>query len=82
MTTIIDLTVKKEQESKNPIKLVLFLGRADKFEDTDLSPSDWKFLELIAKDYTAEYDLIFCYDDPNERGAGSLFLGHFNDGVV
>lgn len=46
-------------------------------------PSDYKFIELIVKDYAQGYDLMFAYDDPENRTAASaLFLGQWNDGIV
>ena len=41
-----------------------------------------KYIELIAKNYIAGHDLIFIYDDPKNRGMGTLYTGNWNDGVV
>lgn len=45
-------------------------------------PSDFKFIELICLNYSKGFDLMFAYNNPNERGRGVLVIGHFNDGVV
>ena len=56
------------------------------------NPSDFKYVELIAEGYLKfvtiydnehdSLDLMFGYDDPKCRGNGSLYYGHWNDGVV
>ena len=43
---------------------------------------EWNYIELVAKKYTFDYDLLFCYNDPKDRGSGSAYLGFWNDGVV
>lgn len=43
-------------------------------------PSNFKNIELIARNYTELYDLMFAYD--TDRSCGCAYLGHFNDGVV
>ena len=45
-------------------------------------PDDFKYIELICKNYTDDVDLMFAYDNPNKRGDGVLFAGKWNDGVV
>jgi hypothetical protein len=66
-----------------PIQFVQLLTESfrvsDRFGEV---PSDYEYLELISKNYTTGYDLIFAYNDPAERNAGILFIGHWNDGVV
>jgi hypothetical protein len=51
-------------------------------KNTDLSPCDFCYIELICRKYQFGYDLMFAYDNPEHRGDGVLFIGHFNDGVV
>lgn len=51
-------------------------------------PANFKVVELISMGYDYApgdqiriiYDLMFAYDD--DRNDGTLYLGHFNDGVV
>jgi hypothetical protein len=46
-------------------------------------PSQFKYIELICKNYNNGCrDLMFAYNDPNERSYGELYIGHFNDGIV
>lgn len=48
-------------------------------------PANYKHIELICRDYSGEGygdDLMFAYNNPNERQYGVLYLGNFNDGVV
>ena len=44
-------------------------------------PSNFKYIELICRNYQAGLDLMFAYNDPEDRD-GVLYIGHFNDGVV
>jgi hypothetical protein len=30
----------------------------------------------------AKFDLMFAYNDPDNRGSGLLVIGKFNDGIV
>ena len=43
-------------------------------------PEYFENIELICRGYKAEYDLMFAYN--KDRSVGTLYLGHFNDGVV
>jgi len=52
------------------------------FSDTGMTPSQFKYIELICKNYGNGFDLMFAYDDPSKREKGVLFAGYFNDGVV
>lgn len=46
-------------------------------------PSDYNFIELICKDYGIKnQDLMFAYNDSNNRDEGCLFIGKWNDGIV
>lgn len=45
------------------------------------SPEDWDNIVLIKKETDKKYyDLMYAYD--NDGVTHSLFLGHFNDGIV
>jgi len=73
------------QDDNKPIEFKYFLT-----EDIEIdtpqgeynSPSSFKFIELICKKYDQEHDLMFAYNDANERGSGILMIGRWNDGVV
>lgn len=49
---------------------------------TTIRPEDCKYIELICKGYIPGRDLMFAYNDPTDRGKGSLVVGQWNDGVV
>jgi len=71
---------KKEKELKK-IEFVKHLNEGSKFEMSYFKPNAWENIELISCSYTEEgMDLIFAYDE--DRNRGSLYLGHWNDGVV
>jgi hypothetical protein len=77
----------KKTELK-PIKFCRTLVEDGTVERTpgDASKS-YKFLELVSREYGTDndgepFDLIFAYQNPQERGLGILYLGQWNDGVV
>lgn len=86
MTETIVLGVPKERADKIVFEKIL----TDDLEVTPSNsyawnkPSEWNYVELICKDYSGvgSYDLIFAYNDPDNRSAGVLYLGHWNGGVV
>jgi hypothetical protein len=45
-------------------------------------PNQFNYVELICENYTHDMDLMFAYNNPKNRSDGSLFAGHWNDGVV
>jgi len=52
------------------------------FQQSEMKPSDYDKVELIARALSeAYYDIMFAYDD-GDRSGGAIFLGHFNDGIV
>ena len=69
-------TIKK----KNPIKFVKVLMKSDGFTTPECSPSEYKHIELIARDFLKGYDLMFAYCE--NRNEGNLYIGYFNDGIV
>lgn len=48
------------------------------------NPAASLYIELICKQYLDREgtDLMFAYDDPNNRSEGMLVMGNWNDGVV
>lgn len=45
-------------------------------------PNEFDYIELISKDYSRDFDLMFAYDSDGDRGKGILMQGFWNDGVV
>ena len=84
---IIIVGEKGELEPKKPIQFLRGLLSDGQISDvhTD-APEDFNFIELIARNYgtfgNKSFDLFFCYDNPNERNLGVLYLGNWNDGVI
>lgn len=82
MTKVI-IIGKTPQKTEKPIEFLYCWGSSNKvMKVNDMAGSDYKFIELICLDYFDGYDLMFAYDDPEERGNGVLYLGKFNDGIV
>ena len=85
MTKTIILGEQKDKDAKKPIEFKYFLT-----EDIEIgipqgeykSPSSFKFIELICKKYDQEHDLMFAYNDADNRGSGILMIGQWNDGIV
>lgn len=84
-TKTIVIGEKHTKRKKAPIEL-----HGSLTEDMELSmnkhnkPSDFAYIELICENYGMgdNTDLIFAYDNPNDRSGGVLFYGKWNDGVV
>jgi hypothetical protein len=82
-TQVIVIGKPEKGKTKTAIEFRSFLN--SELQTTDrgtYSPSHYKYIELICKDYALGCDLMFAYNDPNDRSCGALYIGHFNDGVV
>lgn len=85
-TQTIVIGEQNKAPAKKPIEFVSLIEVIDSrrvsiFTDM-LKPNQWKYIELICKDYGNKLDILFAYDDPLQREKGSLYLGRWNDGVV
>ena len=71
------------QDDNKPIEFNDYLD-ATEFSSAFISkPSQFNYIELICKNYNnGSRDLMFAYDDPNNRNSGTLFFGYWNDGTV
>ena len=82
------------KKTKNAIKFQCYLNdvnpdsdnilyhATDEYESPFPFPHSYNFIELICRDYLIGSDLMFAYNDPNDRSAGRLYIGKFNDGVA
>ena len=66
-------------EKKKPIEFVKVI-KSDCITTSATSPHMWNNVELICKNYSVVYDLMFAYN--KHRRDGMAYLGYFNDGVV
>jgi hypothetical protein len=88
-TQVIVIGNKCGEAGAEPIELRWLLSNVDP-DDYDnetlveegCDPSEFKYIELVCKNYNRGYDLMFAYDNPDDRSGGCLYVGHFNDGVV
>jgi len=81
MTQVIVLGKPTIKSTSNPIVFVKSLKSDLTFGVGCVSPTEFKFVELVALNYySSDFDLMFAYND--ERDNGYLYLGHFNDGTV
>lgn len=67
--------------SLKPIEFVKFFDGSEVGE-AEIPPSNYQFIDLVAKNYHDGMDLILAYREENERGNGVLYIGYFNDGFV
>jgi hypothetical protein len=85
-TKTIIIGEKPSTKEVKKIEFDTFLTEDNIFEEcanVGLIPSSFKFIELITKKYNMDnQDLMFAYDDPNDRSAGFLMLGWWNNGIV
>ena len=83
MTKVIDLTKEKTKFEKIEFCFWLDENIRSNRGKYSMLPSDYEEVFLIGRNYTKinniYYDLIYARD----RGKlGSLYFGHFNDGIV
>jgi len=81
-TQVIVIGKPEKGKTKTGIEFRSFLNTSLNIDRGAYSPSHYKYIELICKDYALGFDLMFAYNDPNDRSFGVLYIGHFNDGVV
>ena len=81
-TQVIVIGKPEKGKAKTAIEFQSFLNSRLKIDNGAYSPSHYKYIELICKDYALGCDLMFAYNDPNGRSFGVLYIGHFNDGIV
>ena len=84
MTKVIILGEPAEKKEGKKIEFVKLLTSSLEINEIAGRVHDWKNIELICKNYdegdSGNFDLMFAYDD--NRSEGTLYLGHFNDGIV
>ena len=81
-TQVIIIGKTENKKAKTAIEFRSFLNTSLKIDDATYSPSHYKYIELICKNYALGCDLMFAYNDPNDRSFGELYIGYFNDGVI
>jgi len=81
-TQVIVIGKSEKKKAKTAIEFQSFLNTSLKIDDATYSPSHYKYIELICKNYALGCDLMFAYNDPNDRSFGELYIGYFNDGVI
>jgi len=48
------------------------------FTEAGLQPNDYQNVELVARNWRGDMDLMFAFDD--SRRGGILYLGYWNEG--
>lgn len=79
VTTLTELLQEETKQEKKPIEFVKFLNEFGKIDKATCFPKDYLTVSLIQSKYTNEFDLILAW---NNISYPTLYLGHWNDGVV
>lgn len=84
MTTIKILGQEPIENVKKSIEFSLVLTNQLITTESKKSPSSYKHIILLQKDYRESgKDLMYAYDDDfNHKFNGAIYLGHFNDGII
>lgn len=82
MTKTIVIGAQTEPQSKKPIVFERMLDITLQLNDASGRPSSFDYIELICANYVEGLDLMFAYDDKNNRSDGTLYIGKWNDGIV
>lgn len=80
-TSIFGQNQNQKETVKNPIQLLKWLQGDGKFVDANSPAHLCQNIVLLEKKYCGNMDLIWTHSDRSPN-SGSLFLGHWNDGVV
>lgn len=86
-TKVIVIGQKSECGPKNSIEFNRLLNTVDNDSvnsiiKTDDNPNLYNYIELVCLNYHQGKDLMFAYNDPENRSSGMLYIGKFNGGVV
>ena len=69
-----------ESKPLKPIEFVKMLGYGGKIEPSACNPEGWSNIMLLEKKYTSDdFDLIMAWNNINNK---TIYLGHWNDGVI
>lgn len=82
MTKVIVLGEETLKKELKPIEFHFALNGDKTMSKAYDKPTYYKYIELVCKNYSRDFDLMFAYDNPDRRDSGVLYLGKFNDGVV
>jgi hypothetical protein len=86
MTKTIVLGEQPNPVNKKPIEFFSMISLIDndnvEVDAVKTEPYYWNYIELICKGYGHNLDLLYAYNDANDRGEGRLIIGRWNDGVV
>jgi len=86
-TTIVLGTHTKSNKYKNIKFIKAFSAGADGYNARDAFrvPQDYNNIELVCKDYSEtgnSMDLMFAYDNADDRSSGVLYIGYWNEGTI
>jgi len=80
--TIILSEIEAEKAPKKPIEFIAHLTSDLQIKRAAASPSSFRTVVLICKNYTQKYDLMFAYNEKPSDNGSTLYLGKWNDGIV
>ena len=68
------------EEKEKKITFTYNVAVFNKLQISEAEPTEFRNIELMAKNYLEGLDLMFAYNE--ERHNGLLYLGEWNDGLV
>lgn len=76
------IVLGQNEDSKKELKPIEFVNAIllNTILKTASSPTEYKNIELVCRNYVDVYDLMFAYDE--DRSKGCAYLGYWNDGIV
>ena len=81
--TIVIGSPSPEEKKLVPIQFKKYLlPYCEEVGDSCMDPTKYQYIELICKNYSSGYDLMFAYDTPEDRSGGTLYIGEWNDGIA
>ena len=82
MTKVTILGKSQGEEPKKKIEFIKYLNSSG-VTPAHTFPYEYDNIELVARNYTEDLDLMYAYDEGcRDTTSSTLYLGHFNDGVV
>ena len=82
MTKTIVLGTSTKEHKNKKIKFTHSLLNSGDWYTASTTPIDYNYVELISLGYSSDFDIMFAYDDANNRADGYLYKGKWNDGIA
>ena len=78
----LDIPARRPEKIKFDYSLCDVVPKKTALERMVVPPATFSYIELVCLNYIKGKDLMFAYNDPEQREDGILIIGKWNDGVV